>query len=284
MKTLLEGIVWGEGLRWHKDKLWFSDIYGKKVMRVDMDGNSETVIDVPAMPSGLGFLSDGRLLIVAGDGKLLRVDPDGLFVVADLSDMARCTNDMVVDAKGNAYIGCYGYDIRSYKGGPANGWITLVTPEGEVSVAGEDMMCPNGMVITPDGKTLIAADTLAKELVAYTIEENGLLSNRCVWAEMPAGPDGIGLDAEGAVWAASPNTGEIIRVKEGGELLERIPCTDTPLCCTLGGVDRRTLFIITVPVHNSSSTEELSGPDAAQNEAGSKIDIMTVSVSGAGYP
>ena len=283
-KIFLEGIVWGEGLRWHDDRLWLSDIYGKKVLRAGMDGCAETACEVPAMPSGLGFLPDGRLLIVAGDGKVLRQDGDTLTEVADLCKLAVASNDMVVDKRGNAYIGSYGYDIRTYKGGPAEGWITLVKPDGEMTVAGRGMMCPNGLVVTPDGKTLIAADTLAKQLVAYTIEEDGSLSERHVWAEMTAGPDGIGLDAEGAVWAATPHAGEVVRVQEGGKVLARVPCQDTPLCCALGGPERKTLFIVTVPVGNDLTAEEMNDLDSAASKAGSKVHVLAVDVAGAGCP
>lgn len=284
-KILLDELVWGEGPRWHEQKLWFLDIFGKKVMKVDINGKAEIVVDVPTLPSGLGWLPDGRLLIVSGDGRILRQDPSGLSAVADLSKLAVGINDMVVDHKGRAYVGSYGYDVRSYKPGQeVEAWITLVTPEGDVRVVADEMICPNGMVITSDGNMLIAADTFAKQLVAFNIEEDGSLTGRRVWAYMEAGPDGICLDAEGAIWAATPNRGEVIRLREGGEVTHRIKVSTTPLACMLGGRELRTLFIVTVDAHNDLDVDTLSNPEAAQIKRGSRIEIVDVEIPGAGLP
>jgi sugar lactone lactonase YvrE len=284
-KILLDELVWGESPRWHERKLWFSDIFGKKVMNVDFSGKAESVVDVPNLPSGLGWLPDGRLLIVSGDGRILRQDPSGLSAVTDLSKLAVGINDMVVDHKGRAYVGSYGYDVRSYKPDQeVEAWITLVTPEGDVRVVADKMICPNGMVITSDGNMLIAADTFAKQLVAFNIEEDGSLTGRRVWAYMEAGPDGICIDAEGAIWAATPNRGEVIRLREGGEVTHRIKVSTTPLACMLGGPERRTLFIVTVDAHNDLDVDTLSNPEAAQIKRGSRIEVVDVEVPGAGLP
>ena len=284
---LKEGIEWGEGARWYGDKLFFSDIYGKKVMSVDLNGKSEIVANVPGMPSGLGFLPDGRLLIVSGmDGTLYVNGSNGLTAYACIYKglaEAKGINDMVVDTKGNAYVGTYGFDITQYKGGPAEGWITLVTPDGKMRVAGGGMMCPNGIVITPDGKTLIAADTFTKQLIAYTIESDGSLTGCHVWAQLDSGPDGIAMDAEGFVWAATPNANEVIRVKEGGEITDRVKMSNTPLTCALGGPERRKLFVVTVAAHDTGSTEALSDPSKAQNKR-SYIEVTDVKVPGGGCP
>jgi sugar lactone lactonase YvrE len=284
-KVLLDGLVWGEGPRWHEDKLWFSDIFGKKVMNVDINGEAEIIVDMPTMPSGLGWLPDNRLLIVSGDGKLLRLDPEGLSVAADLSKLAVGINDMVVDNKGRAYVGSYGYDVRNYKPGDSvKAWVSLITPDGNLRIVGDKMICPNGMVITADGHTLIVADTFTKQLIAFGIEPDGSLTNRRVWAQMDSGPDGICMDAEGAIWAATPNAGEVIRLREGGEVTRRIKVSTTPLACMLGGPERRTLFIVTVPAHNELDSDTLNNSAAAQSKQGSCIEIVEVEVPGAGRP
>jgi Gluconolactonase len=284
-KTLLDGIVWGESPRWHEDKLWFSDIFGQKVMNVDINGKAETVVELDTLLSGLGWLPDGKLLIASGDCKLLRVDENRTSVVADLNNLAVGINDMVVDNKGRAYVGSYGYDVRNYKtGDKVEAWITLITPDGNVSVAANEMICPNGMIITPDGSTLIAADTFAKQLVAFNIEADGSLTGRRVWAQMETGPDGICLDNEGAIWAATPNAGEVIRLREGGEVTHRVKVSTTPLACMLGGAERKTLFIVTVDAHNELDPETLSNTEAAHSKRGSCIEIVEVDVPGAGCP
>lgn len=235
-KILLDELVWGEGPRWHESKLRISDIFGKKVMNVDINGKAQIVADVPTLPSGLGWLHDGRLLIVSGDGRILRHDPSGLSVVADLSKLAVGINDMVVDNKGRAYAGSYGYDVSSYKTGQKlEAWITLLTPEGDVRVVDDEMICPNGMVITPDRHTLIAAETFAKQLIAFNIEDDGSLTGRRVLAYMETGPDGISLDDEGAIRAATPNMREVIRLCEDGKVTDRIRISTTSLACMLEG-------------------------------------------------
>lgn len=286
LKTFATGIAWGEGLRWYGENLWFSDIYGKKVMKADIAGNVTEIADIPQMPSGLGFLPDGELLIVSGGDKCVMKFVEGRLVeYADLSSEAVGINDMVVDRKGNVYVGCYGFPIEKYQGGPANGWITLVTADRKIyHRAGTGMMSPNGMVITPDDRTLIAADTFAGQLVAFDRDEDGILYNRRIWAELPSGPDGICIDAEGAVWAAIPGKGIVARICEGGFITDVIKCTDTPLCCMLGGDDRKTLFIVTVPVHNELNTEDLSNPEKATMQKGSVITRTTVEIPGAGWP
>jgi sugar lactone lactonase YvrE len=288
---LQEGIEWGEGPRWHEGKLYFSDIYGKKVVSVDLDGKAEIAAEVPNMPSGLGFLPDGRLLLVSGiDGVLytkeLNTDkPIAPYcAIKNVLEGASGINDMVVDKNGNAYVGTYGYKIAEYKGGPAHGFITLVTPDGSKKIAGEDIMCPNGIVIAPDGKTLIAADTFGKCLVGYDIQDDGTLAGRRIWAPLQHGPDGIAIDEESAVWAAIPDTNEVIRVKEGGEVTDRVKMINTPLSCALGGPQRKTLFIVSVSAHgNTSDTEALSDPSKAQNKK-AYVEYTEVKVSGAGCP
>jgi sugar lactone lactonase YvrE len=280
-----EGLGFPEGPRWHGDKLWFSDFRTRKVMTLDLEDNLENVVEVKGQPSGLGWLPDGSLLIVSMlDRRLLRFHDGALTVYADLMGFAsfHC-NDMVVDGGGRAYIGNFGFALYDEPFSSAE--IVLVNREGNARIVAEDMAFPNGSVITPDGKTLIVAETLAARLTAFDIESDGSLAHRRVWAAFDdlgvltpdsrkaqrVVPDGICLDSDGAIWVASPNTnGEIIRVREGGEITHRIGLRHRPYACMLGGPDRRTLFVLT-----SSLTET--------GEAG-RIEAMHVDVPGAGLP
>lgn len=276
-----DGLVFPEGPRWHDGRLWFSDMHAHRVLAMETDGSLEIIAEVPQRPSGLGFLPDGRLLIVSmGDRKLLRLDGDALpelYTRVDLTDLTGGDiNDMVVDAKGRAYVGNFGYDYSNgAKSAPAN--LVLVETDGTVRVVADGLVFPNGMVIAPDGKTLIVAETFARRLTAFDVADDGGLSNRRVWAELgTASPDGICLDAEGAVWAASPPTAEFLRVCEGGEVTDRIP---TPgrwaVACMLGGEDRKTLYLLT----SQLPAGELPGPKSK-----GCIESVRVAVAGAGLP
>jgi len=277
-EVLLDGLMFPEGPRWHEEKLWFSDMHAGQVMTVDMDGNAEVITTVPQSPSGLGWLPDGRLLVVSMlDRRLLRLDTDGLAEVADLSQLAsfHC-NDMVVDRQGRAYIGNFGFDLNSQAPfSPAE--VILVHPDGKALVAAEEMAFPNGSVITPDGNTLIVAETFGSRLTAFDIEADGSLNNRRVWAELEGTfPDGICLDAEGGIWVASPagNIG-VMRVCEGGEITRHIDVATQAYACMLGGPQRKTLFMLTAETIN---------PDGARSKANGRIEIVQVDVPGAGLP
>lgn len=183
-KVLLDGLMFPECPRWHNGKLWFSDMYARRVMTVDLKGNAELIAEIPGQPAGLGWLPDGRLLVVSmTDRRLLRLDPKGLVQVSDLSKFAtyHC-NDMVVDARGRAYVGNFGFDYSRESLVPAA--MVLVEPEGRTRIAAENLAFPNGTVITPDGKTLIVAETFAQRLTAFNIKADGSLSHRRVWAEV----------------------------------------------------------------------------------------------------
>ncbi len=275
--ALLEGLTFPEGPRWHDGRLWFSDFYAHEVVAVDLDGRRETMAEVPGQPSGLGWTPDGRLLVVSmTDRRLLRQDPDGLVEVADLSGLAgyHC-NDMVVDGDGGAYVGNFGYN--SHDGDDFKlADLIRVEPDGTASVAAAGLAFPNGSVITPDGGTLIVGETRGHILSAWDRAADGGLSNRRVWADLDGGyPDGICLDAEGAVWVSDPRNKETIRVLEGGEVTERISTGDYgSFACMLGGGDRRTLFICTCLQ---------SGPGTAELRSG-RIETVQVEVPGAGWP
>jgi len=276
-RVLLDGLAFPEGPRWRDGVLWFSDMHAQRVMTVDSTGRAQVVVEVPNCPSGLGWLPDGRLLVVSmNDRKLLRLDPDGLSEVADLGHIAtfHC-NDMVVDAQGRAYVGNFGFDFGAGQTlVPAA--IALVTPDGAVRVAAEGLEFPNGTVITPDGKTLIVGESFAGRLTAFDIRPDGTLENRRVWAQLEnAVPDGICLDAEGAIWVASPLSNEVVRVREGGVVERRIATETTAIACMLGGADRRTLFILTAGT--------LDPAEAAAQRRG-RIEVIDVDVPGAGLP
>ena len=285
-KTLMDGLTFGEGPRWHDDKFYFSDFYSHKVYTLDLDGNYEVIVEVPNQPSGLGWTPDGTMLIVSmKDRKLLSYKDNVLEERADLSELAgfHC-NDMVVDQKGNAYIGNFGFN--TYEGEEVKSTnLILVRPGEEPCVAADDVMFPNGTVITEDGKTLIVGETYAAKLTAFDVNDDASLSNRRVWADLTQSiddgtvpvPDGMCLDAEGAIWVASPSTADVIRVQEGGEILERIPVETNAYACMLGGCDLKTLFICT---SNASGVD----PDSALREKSGKIEIVEVDVPGVGRP
>jgi sugar lactone lactonase YvrE len=276
-EVLLDGLAFPEGPRWRDGKLWFSDMHDQCVKTVDLDGRCAEVVRVANDPSGLGWLPDGRLLVVSmRDRRLLRLDPDGLREVADLSRVAayHC-NDMVTDARGRSYVGNFGFNYETGEA-PRTAAIALVTPEGQVRVAADDLSFPNGTVITPDGRTLIVGESFGSRLTAFDVAEDGSLSNRRVWAQLEkAVPDGICLDAEGAIWVASPMSGEVLRVREGGEVAERIRVATQAIACMLGGPSRTTLFVCT--------SESLSAEDCRAKRS-AKIEVALVSVPGAGLP
>jgi sugar lactone lactonase YvrE len=277
-KVLLDGLAFGESPRWHEGKLWFSDMHAHQVMTVDLKGRTEVIVKVPGSPSGLGWLPDGRLLVVSmNDKRLLRLDTDGLNEVADLSELASgICNDMVVDKQGRAYIGHFGFDLYAKKPSPAPADIIMVTPDGNSRVVAGNMNFPNGTVITPDGKKLIVAETFGSLLTAFDINPDGSLTGRRVWAKLDGVyPDGICLDAEGCIWVAAMPNCEVIRVREGGEVTHRIKLTDQPYACMLGGPARFTLFILT-----AATTD----PDECRVKASGRIETVKVKVPGAGLP
>jgi sugar lactone lactonase YvrE len=248
LRTLLTGLVFPEQPRWHEDRLWFSDWGTQDVIAVDLDGKSEVILKGPSFPLCVDWLPDGRLLIVSSrDGLLLRREPDGSLVTyADLTGVSKLPpgNELVVDGRGNAYVNGAGFDLMA--GGEfAPGTIALATPDGSARQVADDIAFPNGMLVTPDNSTLIVADSYAKRLTAFDIEEDGGLSNRRVWADLGDGvPDGICLDAEGAVWYADVPNARCVRVREGGEVLQTIELDRGCFACALGGAERRTLFMM----------------------------------------
>jgi sugar lactone lactonase YvrE len=257
LRTLLTGLGIGEGARWHDGRLWFCNWGAHEVDAADLQGNREVIATVPANAGySIDWLPDGRLLVTGPE--LLRRERDGSLVRhADLSSIAGGWNEIVVDGRGNIYVNGMGYDVRGGQGF-APGLIALITPDGSVRQVAGDVAFPNGMVVTPDNGTLIIVESFAGQLTAFNIAGDGSLSNRRVWAKVPG--DGICLDAEGAVWCQSfeaGSSGEVTRVREGGEVLNRIQLEHPCYACTLGGDDGKTLFMMSAEWWGFERLDEL---------------------------
>lgn len=245
-RILLDGLAIGESPRWHEGRLWFCNWGTQEIVAVDHDGNSEVMARVPAaFTFSIDWLPDGRLLVVLGqEAQLLRQEVDGtLGTHADLGDLAEGFNEIAVDARGNAYVNGGSFDFVS-GAGAESGVIVLVTPDGTIRQVADDINFGNGMTITPDGSTLIVAESWAQRLSAFDIAKDGGLSNRRVWAGTDGPPDGICLDAEDAVWYADVPNKRCVRVCEGGEVLQQIELDRGAFACILGGPDGRTLFML----------------------------------------
>ena len=244
-EVLLEGLATAESPRWHDGRLWFSNWGTKEIVAVDLEGASEVMARVPTtIPYSIDWLPDGRLLVVSGqEGLLLRQEPGGSFVtVADMTNLsAYAWNEIVVDGRSNVYLNSICFDFMG--GGPfAPGILAVLTAEGEVRQVADEIAFPNGMIVTPDNSTLIVAESFAGKLTAFDIGDDGGLSNRRVWADLGEGGDGICMDADGAIWCSAMNT--VMRVREGGEILEQIELDRPCFACMLGGDDGRTLFMM----------------------------------------
>ena len=277
-ETLVDGLCFGEGPRWHLGRLYFSDLHGNTVYAVDTSGNLEAIVKLDDdEPSGLGWLPDGRMLIVSmRNRKLLVLDSGVLAEFADLSGIAtyHC-NDMVTDLKGRSYVGNFGYDLHN-NAEFQKAALILVHPDGTTELAADGLSFPNGTVITPDGKTLIVGESFGARLTAFDISPDGSLTNRREWAKMDgAVPDGICLDDAGGIWVASPVSNEALRVIEGGEVTDRVKTENQAYACMLGGLDGKTLFIM---------TSRSSHPDECKKEKSAAVEFVTVKHAGAGLP
>jgi sugar lactone lactonase YvrE len=287
-RVLCEGIYFGECPRWRDGRLWFSDFFAKAVKSVSPMGDVRVEFEIDDAPSGLGWMPDGSMLIVAMTSRrVLRRSPEGkISLHADLAGIAtfHC-NDMVVDSTGRAYVGNFGFDLHkelAARGDPAvfadhvTARLARISPEGVVDIAAEDLHFPNGSAITPDGKTLIVAETLAARLTAFDIGPDGALSGQRVWASIaPRLADGIALDSDGAIWVANPIAAECTRFAAGGAVLETIATSQNCFACMLGGDDGRTLFLMTAPT---------SLPEVAAAAAKGRIETITVDAPRAGLP
>jgi sugar lactone lactonase YvrE len=275
---VLTGLAFAEAPRWHDGALFVSDIFGGQVWRVEPGGTPAVIHEVPDRPSGTGWLPDGRMVVVSmRDRRLLVADGSGLEELADLSALVGgdC-NDMVVDARGRSYVGNFGYDLVAGAERRPTG-LVLVDEHGQARVVADGLWFPNGMAVTADGGTLLVAETRGNCVTAFGITTDGSLRDRRTFASFSeAGPDGICLDAEGALWVASPSTGEVFRVVDGGEVTATLdPPQGTAQACMLGGSDGRSLFVCSTPTHDRD--------EALERRVG-RVDMVTVAVPRSGLP
>ena len=305
LKKLTGGLYFGEGPRWHENKLWFSDFYSHKVMTLDENNSLETVCEVPSQPSGLGWLPNGDLLIVSMlDRKILKFSEGSISVHADLSEYVehKC-NDMVVSRDGTAYVGNFGMGDAGESMNSTH--LMIVKSDGTVLKGPDNLLFPNGTVITEDGKKLIVAETLGAKLTSFDIEDNGELINRKLWARTSPlfslliikflsllgfdlskvdfsrysknlhVPDGICLDEKNGIWIASPTSKAVVRIEKGGNITDIISTPKGAFACMLGGKDRKTLYVI---ISNSSDPEE------AKASPEGEIHSIEVEIPGVGKP
>ena len=300
LQTLMTGIGLGESPRWHEGRLWFSDWVAEEVIALDLEENSEVITEVHSLPFSIDWLPNGPMLITSGQ-KLIRMEPDGSLVThVDLSSLSEHDwNEIVVDGRGNAYLNNIEFDLMAGEEFRP-GIVALVTPEGSARQVADgvafpngmaplmqwllvptlaqwiraSVAFPNGMAVTPDGSTLIIAESYATKLTAFDIEAEGDLTNRRVWAELDGPPDGICIDAEGAVWAGAGN--RCLRIREGGEVLQAIELDRFCFACILGGPDRSTLFMMAAEF---GGTEKIGkGPRTG------KVLTADAPAPGAGWP
>jgi sugar lactone lactonase YvrE len=267
LHTLVSGGSFFESPRWHEGRWWVSDFYRRLVLTVDTGGRAREVLSVEAQPSGLGWMPDGSLLVVSmRDRRILRWSEDtGLRMHADAGEhCAGHLNDMVVDRRGRAYAGEFGFDLTA-GADPAPAVLLRADVDGTVAVVAEDLLFPNGSVITADGRTLIVGETAGSRYTAFTIQDDGSLTDRRVWAQVasaPAlgtleetlselrfGPDGCALDAEGHIWSADEVGARCVRLAPGGKIIDELGVPDGLNCfaCMLGGEDGRTLLVCVAP-------------------------------------
>jgi sugar lactone lactonase YvrE len=282
VKTLLTGLAFGESPRWHAGRLWLSDWGAQQVIAVDPTGNREVIAQVsfPAFPMCIDWLPDGRLLVVSGrQGLLLRREPDGSLVThADLSGLAgkdHPWNEIVVDGRGNVYINNQGFNFPGGEFAP--GTIALLKPDGSARLVADGIAFPNGMAVTPDNQTLIIAESYDSRLTAFDILPDGSLANRRVWADLGDGaPDGICLDAEGAVWYGDVPNQRCVRVRAGGEVLQTIHLDRGCFACMLGGTDRQMLFMVATEWHGAANM--------AEGSRTGQVLVARAPTPGAGWP
>jgi sugar lactone lactonase YvrE len=239
-----DGFVFLEAPRWQDNRLWVSDVFDLKLYTVTADGIRQLMCNVPGRPAGIGFLPDKTPIVVScAEKKLMKVSENAISVYADLTEVATGDlNDLVIDDAGRIYVGNFGYDL--FGGAPIQ--LTdmhAVEPDGSIRVAAAGLEFPNGAVIKDDGRTLVVAETWRGSLTAYDRSEDGELSNRRLFADLNGRqPDGICVDKHGAIWAGCYNTGEFVRVLEGGEITDRVKFYGNAVSCTLGGSNGNTLY------------------------------------------
>lgn len=271
--VLAEGLTYGEGPRWRDGKLWVSDMHADVVRTVDADGALGVGANAPH-PSGLGWTPDGELLVTSLETAVLsRITPDGPQVHCDLSEFGVSLNDMVALGNGRAYVDVY----TQRGGGPPPGVLVLVEPDGTAKLVAEGLATPNGLAVTPDGTTLVAAETFGNRLHAWTIRADGTLTDQRVFAELgERHPDGICLDVEGGVWVGCFLSGEFLRVLDGGEITHCVPVGESwAVAPALGGPEMRTLHLV---------VSDTTFMGLATGESTCRIETVEVEVPGAGSP
>jgi sugar lactone lactonase YvrE len=282
-RVLLDGLAMPESPRWHDGRLWFSNWGTRQIVAVGLDGDSDVVGEGP---DGLGWatnwLPDGRMLVTGPE--LIRVEPDGSRVRhADLGHISPLGwSEITVDGRGNLYVNTINFDFGKFNevltSGEAPGKIALVTPDGETREVANELAFPNGMVVTPDNKTLVVSESFARRLTAFDIANDGSLSNRRIWAD-GVGPDGICLDEDGCIWTSGASmANDCIRVREGGEVLERIELGHPCFATMLGGPARRTLFMLTADWRGTGGVEDVIKARTGQ------VLVADVSTAGVGWP
>jgi sugar lactone lactonase YvrE len=280
VNTLLSGLVVGESPRWHANRLWFSNWGAQEIIVVDLDGNSQVMVHVPTkIPFSIDWLPDGRLLVVSGrENLILSKEQDGSLVTyADLRNLSgKGWNEIVVDGRGNVYVNGGGFDLMSGEAF-APGIIALVSPDRSIRQVADGIAFPNGMAVTPDNATLIIAESYAGKLTAFDIQADGSLSNRRTWASVPgSAPDGICIDAEGAVWYADVPNKRCVRVREGGQVIQTVDLDRGCFACMLGGENRQTLFMLAA---------EWNGPSKMFDQPHSgQVLTIKAPAPGAGWP
>jgi sugar lactone lactonase YvrE len=280
LATLATGLTFPESPRWHEGRVWVSDWGAHRVLAIDLDGRVEVVAQVESFPMCIDHLPDGRLLVVASAQRvILRQEADGTLVThADLGGIAEFPwNDIVVEGRGNTYVNNIGFDFAA--GDVKPGLVALVTPSGAARQVADGLLFPNGMAVTADNRTLIVAESYGQRLTAFDIGADGDLANRREWAPVEGPPDGICLDAEGAIWYADVPNRRCVRVYEGGEVAQTVNLDRGGFACALGGADRRTLFIAT-NVWTSSADMDLGTEKPGQGQ----VQSLRVAVPGVGWP
>lgn len=298
-RVLLEGLRVPESPRWRDGRLWISDMYQHRVLTVDSAGRSRTMANLDDKPSGIGFLPDGSAVVACMRRRLLLHLLDG--TTETYCDLDRIPgdhlNDLVMQGNGRAYVGnrfpfkgafreAYGIDVPRpvETHSPEN--LVLINEDRTMRVVADNLAAPNGMAITPDCKALIVAETRGKRLTKFTIDKDGGLSARCLFADLGHNPDGICLDEEGAIWASLPFAGEFVRVLDGGQITDRVKLPDGKwaIACVLGGSNRKSLYMLTsyTTVEDAVSCHDFEAD--LRMQARGFVEVMDVEIPGAGWP
>lgn len=265
LRVVAGGFAFLEVPRWRDGRLWALDMYARQVLTFDQHGEVDTILDVPGTPTGLGWLADQRLVVALREGQLLRHDDTGFAEICDLAHLGPAwPNEFTIDHRGRIFIGLFGL---------TSGQLIRVEPDGSTHLAAADLLLPNGQALTTDGRTMLVAESAGQRITAFTVDDDGGLSDRRVWAsfgdpatastlpealaQVSVWPDGISLDGDDAAWVANPIGHEVFRVREGGQITDRISTADRrPVACALGGRQQNTLYLCSAPP--STDTKQMA--------------------------